>query len=142
MTSHAGPNGTLRLNPVYLVLLIAPFPLFLGALFADIAYSSSYQVQWTNFASWLIAGGLVFCGGSFLWTLVEILRTDRAGQRPVLALILLLATWLTAFINVLTHAKDAWASMPSGLFLSIIVTALMLASLWAALRPSRTGAAV
>ena len=50
------------LHPVHAILLASTLPLFLGALLSDWAYSSSYQIQWLNFASWLIAGALVLCG--------------------------------------------------------------------------------
>ena len=36
---------------------------------------------------------------------------------------LLLSMWVLGFFNALVHAKDAWATMPEGLFLSA-VTAL------------------
>ena len=41
------------LHPVHAVLLASSFPLFLGALLSDWAYSNSYVVQWLNFAAWL-----------------------------------------------------------------------------------------
>ena len=44
------------IHPVHAVLASSALPLFLGALLSDWAYSSSYEIQWTNFASWLIAG--------------------------------------------------------------------------------------
>ena len=47
------------LHPLHAILLAFPLPLFLGALLSDLAYSSTYEVQWTNFASWLIAGAML-----------------------------------------------------------------------------------
>ena len=49
-------------------------PLFLGALLSDIAYSKTYQIQWNNFSSWLIAGGKLFCGLALLFALVNLIR--------------------------------------------------------------------
>ncbi len=43
------------LHPLHAILLGCPVPLFLGALLSDWAYMRSYQVQWANFSSWLIA---------------------------------------------------------------------------------------
>lgn len=51
-----------RPGPLHALLLAGTVPLFLGAMISDIAYYNSYQIQWSNFAAWLIAGGLVFCG--------------------------------------------------------------------------------
>lgn len=44
------------LHPLHAILLAFPLPLFLGALISDFAYWSSFQIQWSNFSSWLIAG--------------------------------------------------------------------------------------
>ena len=107
-------------------------PLFVGALFSDLAYNSTYEIQWTNFASWLIAGGLVFAGLTMVWALVDLLRADlRWRRQSLLYFLLLLATFVTAFVNALIHAKDAWATMPEGLMLSVIVAALAFATIWA-----------
>ena len=103
--------------------------MFLGALLSDWAYSSSYQVQWTNFASWLIAGGLVFAGLALLWAAVDALRLRAARQgRGAVYLLLLLGTVVVGFINALVHARDGWAVMPSGLILSAIVLLLAAAA--------------
>lgn len=127
------------LHPVHAFLLAATVPLFLGALLSDIAYSSSYEVQWTNFASWLIVGGLVFGGFALVWALIELLRADRRGGRPLLSLLLLLATWVIGFINALVHAKDAWAVMPAGLILSVIVAVLAICATWVGFSSLRAG---
>ena len=44
-----------RPGPLHGTLLAGTVPLFLGALLSDIAYGQTYQIQWANFASWLIA---------------------------------------------------------------------------------------
>jgi uncharacterized membrane protein len=116
------------LHPLHAVLLAGTVPLFLGVLLSDIAYASSYEVQWKNFASWLIVGGLVFGGFALLWALIGLFGAGRRGWRPTVYFVLLLATWILGFINALVHAKDAWASMPEALILSAIVAALAIAA--------------
>lgn len=118
------------IHPVHGVLLAGAVPLYLGAVLADWAYASSYQVQWTNFSSWLIAGGLVFTGFALLWAVVEALRKDVRRRRRWLLAGLIAATFLFAFVNALVHAKDAWAAMPAALILSVIVFLLALAATW------------
>lgn len=113
-----------RLHPLPAALVAGAMPLFLGVLLSDIAYYYSYEMQWKNFASWLIVGGLVFGGFALLWALVGLLRTGQRGQRATVHILLLLATCMLGFINALVHAKDAWASMPEGLILSGIVAGL------------------
>lgn len=127
------------LHPFHAVLLAASVPLFLGALLSDLAYSSSYEVQWTNFASWLIAGGLVFTGVALIWALVDLLRADHRGGRTLLYFLLLLATFLLGFLNALIHAKDAWAMMPMGLVLSAVVALLAIAATWVGFSTLRAG---
>lgn len=119
------------LHPAHAVLLAGTVPLFLGAMLSDIAYSASYEIQWNNFASWLIVGGLLFGGFALLWAIVDLFRADRRGGRLLVYLLLLLVTWILGFINALVHARDAWASMPSGLILSAIVVVLACAATWA-----------
>ena len=128
-----------RVHPVHAVPLISSFPLFLGALLSDWAYAESYEIQWTNFASWLIAGALVFTGLALLWALVDTLRADRRGADKWLYFGLLLATFVFGFFNALVHAKDAWAAMPEGFILSGITLLLVIATIWAAYSRERTG---
>lgn len=110
---------------MHAVLAFSAVPLFLGALFSDWAYAETYQVQWTNFASWLIAGGLVFSGVALLWAAVDVLRSSARRHRGgALYVVLLLASVVLAFLNALVHARDAWAAMPLGLMLSIAVLLL------------------
>lgn len=119
------------LHPLHALLLTFPLPLFLGALLSDLAYSSSYQVQWTNFASWLIAGALLVGGFALLWALVEwIISGPARTARHAVYFVVLLVMWVLGFINALVHAKDAWAAMPAGLWLSAVVTVLALVASW------------
>lgn len=112
-------------HPLHLVLLAGVIPLFLGALLSDIAYSRTYHIQWSNFASWLLAGGLVFCGFALLFALIELVRADHKRGQPLIYFLVLLATWVLGFLNALDHAKDAWAIMPTSLILSVIITVLI-----------------
>lgn len=114
---------------MHAVIATAALPLFLGALLSDWAYSSSYQVQWLNFSSWLTAGGLVVAGLALPWAAVSVLRTRAPGQRRgTVYLLVLLATFVVGFLNALVHARDGWATMPTGLVLSAVVLALAAAA--------------
>jgi uncharacterized membrane protein len=134
------PVGGGGIHPVHAFLLAASVPLFLGGLFSDLAYSSSYEIQWTNFASWLIAGALVFAGLALVWAFIDLLRADRAWRgRPLVYFFLLLAAWILGFVNALVHAKDAWAKMPEALILSLIVSLLILGAAWLGFATLRRG---
>jgi uncharacterized membrane protein len=119
------------MNPMHAILLAFPLPLFLGALLSDLAYWSSHHVQWINFAAWLIAGALLVGAFALVWALVELVRSRKARtQRPIRYFAALLVMWMLGLVDALVHAKDAWATMPEGLWLSLIVTLLALAASW------------
>ncbi len=128
-------------HPLHSILLAGSIPLFLGALLSDIAYSSSQHIQWSNFASWLIAGALVFAGLAILCGIIGLFRTDGRHGRALLSLALLVVTWILGFINALIHAKDAWAIMPTAVILSVVVTILACLAAWFGLALERTGGA-
>ena len=126
------------LRPMHALLLAGMVPLFLGVLLSAIAYFRSYEVQWKNFASWLIVGGLFFGGFALLWALVELVHDGwRAGETAIYTALLLTA-WVLGFINALVHAGDAWASMPEGLLLSAVVSVLVIAATWLGFFRSRS----
>lgn len=139
MTVIAQPIYRSTPSPLHAILLAGTVPLFLGALLSDIAYFKTYQIQWSNFAAWLIAGGLVFCGLALLFALVNLIRADRKAGRPVVYFLLLLVTWVLGLVNAFEHAKDAWAVMPAGLVLSVIVTLLACVTAWIGLTNLRSG---
>lgn len=130
----------LLVHPFHAVMLASTIPLFLGAVLADWAYASTYHVQWTNFASWLLAGGMVFTGITLLLAFIGLIRGPRDGHQ-VLYFLVVLATFIIGFINSLVHAKDVWAAMPSGLWLSVIVTLLACIATWIGFSGRRLGGA-
>lgn len=114
---------------MHAIVLLSSLPLFVGALLSDWAYTSSYQVQWLNFAAWLIAAGLLLAGPALLWGAADVLRSPATRQRRSMTyLTLLLAAFVVGFINALVHAKDGWAAMPTGLILSAVVVLLAAAA--------------
>ena len=127
------------IQPLHAVLLAATIPLFLGGLLSDIAYTRSYEIQWSNFAAWLIAGGMVFTGLALLWSLVDLVRPGRSRGRPFLYCLLLLATFVIGLVNSFVHARDAWGTMPEGLILSAVVAALAVAATWLGFSSLRAG---
>lgn len=132
------PLGQIPIRPGHAVLFATSVPLFLGTLLSDWAYSSTYVIQWINFASWLNAGALVIAGMALLGSLIGLLRGGFARDRSGLIYVMLVAVvFLVGFINSLVHAKDAWAAMPAALVLSVIVFLLALVAAWRGLNTGK-----
>lgn len=138
MTAKALRPAT-ALHPVHALLLGGSFPLFLGAALSDWAYSSTFEIQWKNFASWLLVGALLFAGFALLWALIDLLR-DRASRRRLIYFLLLLTAWSLGFYNALLHARDAWASMPAALVFAWLSLLFAAAATWLGFAGLRSGA--
>lgn len=129
------------LHPLHAFVLSGMVPLFIGVLLSDYAYWSSYVLQWKNFASWLLIGALVFNGLALLGSIVSLIHGHKRMGKPLIYFLLLLATFVLGVINSFIHAKDAWASMPTGLVLSVITVILAFAATWIGLASWRSGGA-
>ena len=115
------------LHPLHGMLLGAANAFLISGFLSDWTYAGSTEIQWKNFAGWLIIGGLVFTGLALLWTLVDLVRLRAAAPRLVV-FVLLLAAFVIGIVDELVHAKDAWASMPEALILSGVVAVLAIAA--------------
>ena len=125
-------------HPVHALLLGGALALVIGGLLSDIAYARSYEIQWQNFASWFIAGALVIAGAALVCAVIGLMPARRT-QASLLHFVLWLATWIVGFFNALMHARDAWASMPGGLVLSVITVVLGLVATFFTVRAPRIG---
>ena len=108
------------LNPI-------PFGMFVAALIFDIIYLRTGEVLWNKAAAWLIPFGLIvaivprFINLGFVW----------AGRRATATRIDKLDFWLNlvavvaAIFNAFVHSRDAYATMPAGVWLSAITVALL-----------------
>ena len=138
MASAVDPIHPLAIHPLHAVVLAGTVPLFLGALLADLAYWSSAQVEWSNFASWLLVGALVLGAIASACALAGL---RRAGRRRGIALLLaMLATWALGLFDALVHARDAWGIMPTALAVSALATLLACVATWIGFSPPRAGA--
>lgn len=142
MTSIREPRYGLCVHPVQAVFLAGMLPLFIGAAVADAAYAKSFDIQWNNFASWLLVGGLLFGGIALVFAIIDLFRASQRTRRTLPYVLALLAAWIVGIFNALIHARDAWASMPAGLVLSIIVVVLSFAAIWLGFRTPHIRGAV
>jgi len=116
------------LHPFRALLLGAADAFLVSGFLSDWAYFSTHEIQWKNFADWLILGGLVFAGFALLWALLDLFRSSLDRGRRIIAFGLLLAAFILGIVDELIHAKDAWASMPDGLIISAVVAVLAVAA--------------
>nr|WP_318381709.1 DUF2231 domain-containing protein [uncultured Enterobacter sp.] len=124
---------------VALYELFNPIPLgfFVAAWIFDIAYLKTFQVMWTDAASWLIALGLVMAVIPRLINLVQVWfgRTYPYSSAVKLHFWLNLLAVLLAIVNAFIHSRDAYAVVPLGVILStLVVLLLLLANVQLALR--------
>lgn len=129
ITSGAGSGA----SALHGILLSFPIALFTGAVVTDIAYLNTAEMQWTNFSSWLIAGGLAFGALVVVWALVDAgLARKTGGLRGALVYPGVLAImWILGLFNAFQHSRDAWSSVGAlGLTLSILSALLALFAGW------------
>lgn len=120
------------LHPLHAILLAFPIALFTGALASDIAYLNTAEMQWSNFAAWMITFALVVGGPVLLWSLLLLLRRRNRGPARLYVACFAVA-WVLGLINAFQHSRDAWASVGvAGLILSLASTGLVLVAGWIA----------
>ena len=127
------------IHPVHAALLAGSTALFLGAATSDAAYSTTYEIQWNNFASWLLVGALVLSGIALVFAAVDLARAGRRAQGAGAYAVILLTTWIIGLFDAFMHARDAWASMPAGLWMSVIAALLACVATWLGFRSLRLG---
>ena len=123
------------LHPVHAIILAFPIALFAGALVSDITYLNTAEIQWSNFAAWLITFGMIFGSVALLWAIITFVRRRQTPYRgrALTYLVLLAVMWVAGLVNAFQHSGDAWSSVgPFGLVLSIISAACALAAGWLA----------
>jgi uncharacterized membrane protein len=100
--------------------------LLMAALFTDFMYYSNSLIQWSNFSTWLILGGLVLALASVIVLAIEAVL-GRTGPVSRLDFILLAVAVVLSIINELVHTRDGWTTVvPTGIALSAIVFILLL----------------
>ncbi|NUL36014.1 DUF2231 domain-containing protein [Kosakonia sacchari] len=126
MQTLSGPSrATLALYELFNPL---PTGFFVVAWIFDILYIKTFQIMWTDAASWLIAIGLLIAIIPRLIHLVQVFVTQRhrtSGAEKFHFWLWLVAIVLAIF-NAFVHSRDAYAVVPSGVILSTAVVILLL----------------
>ena len=127
MTPEIHENSSITAAVVFDLLNPIPFGFFVGALIFDAVYANSADSLWVKSASWLIAIGLLF---AVVPRLINLVRVWFPGPRPSTArdkgaFFLYLLGIAAAIVNAFVHGRDAYATIPEGLLLSILTVALL-----------------
>lgn len=100
--------------------------LLMAALFTDYMYFRNSLIQWSNFSTWLILGGLVLALLAAIFLFIDIF-VFRAGPISWIDFGLLGVATILSIFNELVHTRDGWTTVvPTGITLSIVVTILLL----------------
>jgi uncharacterized membrane protein len=127
MNIPASPHRSVIANVIYGVLNPIPFGLFVAALVFDIVYLRTAVVQWGKGAAWLIVMGLLFAVIPRLVSLAQVWITSRhsALRADRVDFWLNLLAIVAAIFNAFVHSRDAYASMPTGAWLSAFTVILL-----------------
>jgi uncharacterized membrane protein len=127
MNIQASLHRSVIANAIYCVLNPIPFGFFVAALIFDLIYLRTAVMLWDKSAAWLIAIGLLFAVIPRLVNLVQVWITSRhhALRADKVDFWLNLLAIVAAILNAFVHSRDAYASMPTGAWLSAITVILL-----------------
>jgi len=120
MNLRSEPRRSVVAESIYGLLNPIPFGCFVAALVFDVIYSKSATMQWDKGAAWLIVFGLLFAIVPRLLNLWQVWITSRrsATRAEKLDFWLNLFAIVAAIVNAFVHSRDAYAVVPTGLWLS------------------------
>jgi uncharacterized membrane protein len=112
---------------IYGLLNPIPFGCFVAALIFDIIYSETAVMLWDKGAAWLIVFGLLFAVVPRLVNLTQVWITSRrtATRTDKLDFWLNLFAIVVAIVNAFVHSRDAYAVVPTGMWLSVCTVILL-----------------
>jgi uncharacterized membrane protein len=130
MNTKIEPRRSIVGAAIYGMLNPLPFGFFVAALIFDITYFRSGDILWDKGAAWLISIGLVIAIIPRLINLTHVWITFRAWatRNDRWDFWLNLVAIVIAIFNAFVHTRDAYASMPLGVWLSGLTVVLLLIS--------------
>lgn len=122
MTPVNYPIRSKFLMAIYYWLDSMPFGFFVAGLIFDVVYMKTAEVLWNKAAAWVIAIGLVI---AIIPRIINLYLVwfPRNYERKKVSLI---GFWfygfgiLAAILNSFVHSRDAYASVPDNVILSVV----------------------
>jgi len=127
MSTRPESRASIVAESIYGLLNPVPFGCFVAALIFDIIYSETAVMLWDKGAAWLIVFGLLFAVVPRLVNLTQVWITSRrtATRTDKLDFWLNLFAIVIAIVNAFVHSRDAYAVVPTGLWLSVCTVILL-----------------
>jgi uncharacterized membrane protein len=127
MSLRHEPRRSVVAECIYGLFNPIPFGCFVAALIFDIIYSKTAVMLWDKGAAWLIVFGLLFAVVPRLVNLTQVWVTSRrtATRTDKLDFWLNLFAIVVAIVNAFVHSRDAYAVVPTGLWLSVCTVILL-----------------
>jgi uncharacterized membrane protein len=127
MSSRAASGPSALADALFGLLNPIPFGCFVAALVFDIVYMRSAVILWDKAAAWLIVIGLLAAVVPRLVNLVQVWIVPRRGvvRGARLDFWLNLLAIVAAIFNAFVHSRDAYAVVPTGMWLSVCTVALI-----------------
>jgi uncharacterized membrane protein len=127
MSLRPEPRRSVVADSLYGLLNPIPFGCFVAALIFDIIYSKTAVMLWDKGAAWLIVFGLLFAVVPRLVNLMQVWVTSRqiATRTDKLDFWLNLIAIVVAIVNAFVHSRDAYAVVPTGMWLSACTVILL-----------------
>jgi uncharacterized membrane protein len=127
MNLRPEPRRSVVAESIYGLLNPIPFGCFVAALIFDIIYSETAVMLWDKGAAWLIVFGLLFAIVPRLVNLTQVWITSRrtATRTDKLDFWLNLFAVVVAIVNAFVHSRDAYAVVPTGMWLSVCTVILL-----------------
>jgi uncharacterized membrane protein len=127
MSLRPEPRRSIVAESIYGLLNPIPFGCFVAALIFDIIYSETAVMLWDKGAAWLIVFGLLFAVVPRLVNLTQVWITSRrtATRTDKLDFWLNLFAIVVTIVNAFVHSRDAYAVVPTGLWLSVCTVILL-----------------
>lgn len=127
MNHSSAPRRSVTANAIYGLLNPLPFGFFVAALIFDIIYVRTAGVLWNKGAAWLIVFGLLLAIIPRFVNLAQVWITSRhlARRADKLDFWLNLLAIVAAIFNAFVHSRDAYAVVPTGVWLSACTVILL-----------------
>lgn len=124
---NTAPHRSVLANVVYGLLNPLPFGFFVAALIFDILYVRTAVTLWNKGAAWLIVFGLLLAVIPRFVNLAQVWITSRhiARSSDKLDFWLNLLAIVAAIFNAFVHSRDAYAVVPTGVWLSACTVILL-----------------